>query len=231
MQPFDTVKAIHPAGMNAIIVYFTGDDLAAANTWCQRWTHTVRAAKPAWLSALLPSYDSLVISFKPDCIDVHGVYQFLRRCRTVKNDPSGDPQHHRLKVWYGADEANDLDEIGRHTGLSSEEIIAIHSDMTYRVYAVGFAPGFAYLGELDPRLACPRLDSPRQHVPEGAVAIADRQTAVYPSESPGGWHLLGLTRAPLFDSTSATARFAVGDTVQFVAMTEQEYRNGAQHDN
>lgn len=224
MKPFNTISAIEPAGMNAIILYFHDQALLEANKSCQRWTSALDTIAPEWLAALLPSYDSLVISFHPELIDMHGVYHFLHDLKTSDYGANPQGKNHIIPVWYGASGANDLARVSDHTGLSSEDIISRHSGQSYRVYAVGFAPGFAYLGELDEKLACPRLASPRQKVPEGAVAIADRQTAIYPAESPGGWHLLGLTPLPMFDAKHARSLLNIGDTVSFEAITEAEYK-------
>ncbi|MDX1733979.1 MAG: carboxyltransferase domain-containing protein, partial [Halioglobus sp.] len=95
---------------------------------------------------------------------------------------------------------------------------------SYRVYAIGFAPGFAYMGEVDERIARPRLATPRSAVPAGAVAIADRQTAVYPAVSPGGWNLIGLCPTPMFDPAAEPPMpVAVGDSVRFRPIDRQEY--------
>lgn len=113
-------------------------------------------------------------------------------------------------------------------GLSPTQLIDLHQSVDYRVYAIGFAPGFAYLGELDQRLATPRLVSPRPKVPQGAVGIADRQTAVYPAESPGGWNILGLCPTALFKpecagTAEALMPFAVGDRVRFQSISRNEF--------
>lgn len=223
MIPFNTISAIEPAGMSAVVLYFHDQPLLDANKSCQRWTSALETASPTWLAALLPSYDSLVISFHPEDIDMHGVYQFLHDLKTSEHGANPTGESHTIPVWYGATGADDLARVSEHTGLSGEDIISLHSGKSYRVYAVGFAPGFAYLGELDERLSCPRLSSPRQKVPQGAVAIADRQTAIYPSQSPGGWHLLGLTPLSLFDSKQARSRFNIGDTVTYVPISRREY--------
>jgi 5-oxoprolinase (ATP-hydrolysing) subunit A len=102
--------------------------------------------------------------------------------------PLPPPRVHDIPVRY---DGADLDEVARATDLTPFEVARLHAAGSYRVLFVGFAPGFGYLGGLDPRLRCPRRASPRPHVPAGAVAIADDYTAVYPSASPGGWNLLG----------------------------------------
>ncbi|HEX5576948.1 MAG TPA: 5-oxoprolinase subunit PxpB, partial [Gemmatimonadaceae bacterium] len=124
-----------------------------------------------------------------------------------------EPRTHLIRVRY---DGEDLDEVARQTGLTTEEVVRIHSGRDYRVYVLGFVPGFAYLGTLDARLSLPRRASPRKQVPPGSVAIAELQTAIYPSATPGGWHLIGRTDVKLFDPDSeAPSLFRVGDTVRF----------------
>ena len=223
MIPFNTISSIEPAGMNAIILYFHDLPLVEANKSCQRWTSALDTVAPEWLAALLPSYDSLVISFHPQMIDYHGVYRFIHDLKASDHGANPRGREHTIPVWYGAKAADDLHLVSEHTGLSTDDIIALHCGQTYRVFAVGFTPGFAYLGELDEKLACPRLSSPRQRVPQGAVAIADRQTAIYPAESPGGWHLLGLTPASMFDAKHARSLLNVGDLVTYVPISQEEF--------
>jgi KipI family sensor histidine kinase inhibitor len=121
-----------------------------------------------------------------------------------------------LPAYYSAESGADLLTLAADRGLTPEDVIRIHTEQEYRVYAIGFAPGFAYLGEVDERIAAPRLSTPRQRVPRGAVAIADRQTAVYPAVSPGGWNLIGLCPLRMFNPDSdPTMPVTVGDIVSF----------------
>ncbi|NQD94193.1 5-oxoprolinase subunit PxpB [Pseudomonas sp. CrR25] len=129
---------------------------------------------------------------------------------------------HEIPVWYAG---ADLAEVARLCRLRVEQVIALHSGGEYRVGAIGFAPGFAYLGGVDPRLVLPRRATPRTTVPAGSLAIAERQTAVYPQASPGGWHLLGLCPWRLFDvGREPPCPLALGDRVRFVAIDEQTFR-------
>jgi KipI family sensor histidine kinase inhibitor len=129
---------------------------------------------------------------------------------------------HEIPVWYAGE---DLAEVARLCGLTSAQVIDLHAGRDYRVGAIGFAPGFAYLGELDQQLALPRRATPRPHVPAGSLAIAERQTAVYPQASPGGWHLLGRTAQCLFDPhREPPCPLAVGDLVRFRPIDEATYR-------
>jgi KipI family sensor histidine kinase inhibitor len=127
--------------------------------------------------------------------------------------PSAAPRHHEIPVRY---DGIDLPDVARRTGLTTHEVIARHTARTYTVNCLGFVPGFGYLGALDPTLALPRRDEPRRRVPAGSVAIAGSQTAVYPLETPGGWHLIGRTSVVMFDVTAdPPALLVAGDTVRF----------------
>lgn len=126
-----------------------------------------------------------------------------------------------IPVSYGGAHGPDLEAAAAHCGISKERFIALHSATIYRVYCLGFQPGFAYLGGLDPALEVPRLDSPRIHVPAGSVAIAGSQTAVYPTDSPGGWHIIGHTETRLFDpQAEQPSLLRPGDSVRFVILEE-----------
>ena len=131
-----------------------------------------------------------------------------------------------LPVLYHPSVAPDLEWLADQKDISVDQIIALHAGTTYFAYATGFAPGFCYLGDLPAELATPRLANPRKAVPAGAVGLADRQTAVYPGISPGGWRLIGSCPRPLFQSGDhPTACLAVGNSVRFEPITTQEYRN------
>ncbi|HKF85895.1 MAG TPA: 5-oxoprolinase subunit PxpB [Candidatus Limnocylindrales bacterium] len=124
---------------------------------------------------------------------------------------------HEVPVRYGGDHGPDLDGVARETGLAPNTVIELHSTATYEVLFLGFAPGFAYLGDLPAALVLPRLSTPRPGVPAGSVAIAGAMTAVYPHASAGGWRLLGRTDVSLFDARSTPpSRLRPGDHVRFV---------------
>lgn len=117
---------------------------------------------------------------------------------------------------YGGDDGPDLDEVATRCGCTPEEVVSWHVGQTYRVYMVGFMPGFAYLGTLDPRLRLGRRATPRLRVPAGSVAIAGEQTAVYPRETPGGWWIIGRTSMTMFDlEREPSALLQVGRAVRF----------------
>ena len=128
----------------------------------------------------------------------------------LSDDASGPPREHVLHASY---DGEDLAEVARATGLSVRDVIDRHAAATYTVDTLGFRPGFAYLTGLDPSLVLPRRATPRPRVPAGALAIADVFTAVYPGESPGGWHLIGHVAEPMFSAEGA--RLGLGDRVRF----------------
>ncbi|MEZ5284017.1 MAG: 5-oxoprolinase subunit PxpB [Vicinamibacterales bacterium] len=124
---------------------------------------------------------------------------------------------HEIPVAYGGTDGPDLDEVARAAGMAPAEVIACHSATVYRVYMLGFVPGFAYLGRVDPRIAIPRRRVPRESVPAGAVGIAGAQTGVYPLSTPGGWQIVGRTDAVMFDAARTPASLLQpGDRVRFV---------------
>ena len=123
---------------------------------------------------------------------------------------------HRIPVSYGGPFGPDLGDVASTAGVSEEDLISLHSAPVYRVFMLGFSPGFAYMGPVAPAIALPRRTTPRTRVPAGSVAIAGQQTGIYPSDSPGGWHLIGRTSGKPFDPDRAEPfLFKAGDCVQF----------------
>ena len=130
----------------------------------------------------------------------------------------------RLPVCYEGDAGPDLAAVAQAIGSSVDEVVALHSGTEVSVYMLGFLPGFPFMGDLPARLHLPRRTEPRLRVPPGSVAIAGAQTAIYPWESPGGWHLLGRCPVPLFDARrESPALLAVGDRVRFEPVSTAEH--------
>lgn len=125
---------------------------------------------------------------------------------------------------YGGRYGPDLEYVARYHHMSCHQVVAIHSQRDYQVYMLGFVPGFPYLGEMDERIATPRLAAPRVSIPAGSVGIAGGQTGVYPVESPGGWRLIGRTPVGLYDPfRQPPVLLRAGDTVRFIPVTEEDY--------
>jgi inhibitor of KinA len=129
-----------------------------------------------------------------------------------------------VPVCYGGELGPDLPWVAAQLGCAEADVIALHASREYRVFVVGFVPGFAYMGPVDPRLALARRSNPRTRVPAGSVAIAAGQTGIYPMETPGGWHLLGRTTVRPFDASRVEpVLFRPGDRVTFRSITRDEF--------
>lgn len=205
------------AGEGALMLYLGDavDERVLANV--QAATTAIEAALGDALVDLVPSYASVLILFDP-LRRTH--VQVAREVRAAVNALAAgaaiEGRRVTLPALYSRDTGADLEALACRAGLTVDQVIERHTGVEYRVYAIGFAPGFAYLGEVDERIAAPRLATPRPRVPAGSVAIADRQTAVYPAESPGGWNLIGRCPIPMFDPAAEPAMpVSVGDRVRF----------------
>ncbi len=177
----------------------------------------IRAAGIMGVTDIVPSYAAVGVHYDPIMIGFADLVERIEATIAADAAPLGERSEgtrHEIPVRY---DGEDLEEVARRTQLTLDEVIAIHSEREYHVYVIGFVPGFAYLGPLDERLALPRRESPRKRVPAGSVAIADQQTGIYPSSTPGGWHLIGSTDVVLFDQRQQPpARLKAGDRVRFV---------------
>jgi KipI family sensor histidine kinase inhibitor len=166
---------------------------------------------------LVVGYCSLTVYFDPLAIDTEWLESAIRNAAgDVGESPEANGAVVDVPVCYGGDLGPDLTDVAQTAGCSEEEVVALHSGTIYRVYVVGFVPGFPYMARVDPRLALPRRSSPRPKVPAGSVAIAAGQTGIYPAETPGGWHLIGRTPVKPYDPSRAEPfLFKAGDRVRF----------------
>ncbi|HEC96289.1 MAG TPA: 5-oxoprolinase subunit PxpB [Euryarchaeota archaeon] len=138
----------------------------------------------------------------------------------------------QIPVAYGGDFGPDLEFVAKYHNMTEDEVIEIHSKPLYRVYMLGFTPGFAYMGGLDKRIATPRLKMPRKKVPAGSVGIAGEQTGIYPIESPGGWRIIGRTPLKLFDPRKEPPTLLLpGDRVKFVPIDHEEFYEFLEEEN
>lgn len=171
---------------------------------------------------IVPTYCAVAVYFDPLDVPASAVCDWLSAAARHSAVPSRAPQTvTRIPVSYGGSNGPDLPAVARFAGLSEEEVVRLHTERIYRVYMLGFLPGFAYLGSVDPRIAAPRLASPRTRVPAGSVGIAGAQTGVYPQDAPGGWLLIGRTSRRLFDAgVEPPAVLEVGGLVQFEATAQ-----------
>lgn len=219
------------AGENALMLYFSDDGqeslviTPSISSNVQQATQLIRQHFSVEIIDLIPSYASMLVVFNLLEIDHHHLRNklkiVLKQCVSVSNKQG---RLIELPAYYSLESGMDLQRIAKHAKLTVTEVITLHQAQEYRVYAIGFAPGFAYLGEVDERIAMERLTTPRLKVPKGAIAIADRQTAVYPAQSPGGWNIIGLCPIDMFNAQAEPMMpVEVGDRVKFVAIDKLKF--------
>ena len=174
---------------------------------------------------LHPAYSSLLVKFDALKLCQVDLEQIIRGyILRMEKLPLPEPRQVEIPVCYGGEYGPDLNEVAELHQMTVEQAIELHASATYVVYFLGFAPGFAYLGDVAEQLATPRLPSPRKSVPAGSVGIAGRQTGVYPIATPGGWRLLGRTPVKMFQPDRAQmSLLALGDRVHFVPIAPQQF--------
>ncbi len=222
-------------GDAALIVTLADELDLPANAWARRAAAelAVRRAAVPGLGAAVPGHASVLVPFDPERCGEAALRSLLATVldatgrpgtasgrpgtATGRRETAADGVLHEIVVRYGGTEGPDLPEVAARTGLSEDRVVALHSGVEYRVLVLGFVPGFPYLGVVPAPLDLPRRATPRLRVPAGSIAITGRQTGIYPFESPGGWHLIGRTHAPLWDvQRDHPALLSPGDRVRFV---------------
>ncbi len=172
----------------------------------------------------VPAYASLTLFYDPRVWTYEGLAAALRDDLNAATLGAGDGRTVSLPVCYGGEHGPDLEAVAQICEMDAAEVVARHSGNEYRVFFLGFTPGFPYLGGMDPRLAVPRQDTPRAQVPAGSVGIAGTQTGVYPQASPGGWQLIGQTPVRLFDARrDPPCLLSPGDRVVFRPIDATEF--------
>ena len=204
---------ILPFGESAFLVEL-GDRFEERLIW------RARAIADQWeadgLGQAVPAYASVLLRFDPERLSPAIAEARAKEAVDAAAD-GGDSGGGRLVEIPTRYDGADLADVALRSAMSVDRLVALHSGREYRAYFLGFMPGFAYLGRLDPRIQAPRLERPRERVPAGSVAVADGQTAVYPFASPGGWRLVGSTDLGMFDAAAdEPARLRAGDRVRFV---------------
>jgi KipI family sensor histidine kinase inhibitor len=186
--------------------------------------------------AAFPDVTDIVVGYRSVMVYVDPLSAHRDATRAALETIAGQPatrevgigRNVEVPVCYGGEYGPDLAELATFARCSSEDVVERHLEREYRVYVVGFVPGFAYMAPVDPRIAAPRRSSPRLKVPAGSVAVAAGQTGIYPSETPGGWHLIGRTPVKPYDpARAAPFLFHPGDRVRFRRITEDEYRRAS----
>jgi KipI family sensor histidine kinase inhibitor len=211
-----TTPRIREAGDSALIVELGEGIDPAVNARAVALAARLRADAPTGVRDVMATFRSVAVFFDPQRIDLEALQAHVLR---VPADTPGEAGRSAIEVpvEYGGEAGPDLEAVASSAGLSAVDVIARHAAREYRVFMVGFLPGFAYLGPVDASIAAPRHASPRVRVPPGSVGIAGQQTGIYPQASPGGWQIVGRTTTRPFDPRRAPpALFAPGDRVRFV---------------
>ena len=204
------------SGDRALVVEFGDRIERALSNDVLRLDASLRSSRLPGVVETVPTFRSLMVHYDPVATTCADLERAIASLLDRRPDPRATTILWRVPVCYEGSFAPDLGDVANRTGLAPGEVVALHSAPRYHVYMLGFLPGFPYMGDLPHELALPRRADPRLRVPAGSVSIATTLTAIYPYESPGGWHLIGVTPIRLFDpARSRPALLAPGDNVQF----------------
>jgi inhibitor of KinA len=223
---------LEPMGDSAVVATLGPGIDAATLASVLALSGAISAASRAGITDVVPAYASVTAFYDPaqfaespgDAYDA--VCRFIQSCagRAVGAAPGSTPRQVEIPVCYGGEHGPDMGAVAEHCKISADEVARLHAGADYLVHAIGFTPGFPYLGGLPEALRTPRRDTPRAHVKAGSVAIGGPQTGVYPVDSPGGWRIIGRTPLALFrPGMSPAALLRPGDHVRFRAISAEEF--------
>jgi len=208
---------LEPLGDQAVLAHFENEDLAA------NFAQVVRRHARAWVIDVVQAYITVAVFFDAEQIRFADAAAELKQIESGADKTEANPALHHIPCCY--DLALDMERVTQHTGLARDEVIRCHTSTEYTVYAIGFCPGFPYLGYLPPALqGVPRLDAPRTRVEPGSVGMTGKQTGIYTEARPGGWNIIGRTPLELVGVRDGYFPIRTGDRVVFHAIDESEYR-------
>jgi KipI family sensor histidine kinase inhibitor len=221
------MAVFQPAGDSALLVILGGQIDLATNRRVHALARRLAEHPLEGAGEAVPGYTTLLVHYDPLRVGYERLAGWVEEALAgpppgaagLEEGPADLPAARRVEipVRYGGEWGPDLEDVAQHCGLSTAEVVRIHTAGEYSVFLIGFLPGFPYLGGMDKAIACPRLATPRLCVPAGSVGIAGEQTGIYPLESPGGWRIIGRSRLLLFDiQRDPPALLAPGDMVRFV---------------
>jgi inhibitor of KinA len=213
------------ASDQSLLVYLGEEIGLPAHESILKLLRSIEKRPPGWLRNVQPAYCSLLVSFDGCRTDHAEVEATLRKYeQRAKPVRASKRKSVEIPVCYGDELGPDLEEVAKIHRLTTDRVIELHCSRTYHVYFLGFAPGFAYLGDLPSEIATPRLETPRREVPAGSIAIAGKQTGIYPFSTPGGWRLLGQTPLPMFRANRKPMQLiSIGDQVRFRPISREQY--------
>ena len=194
--------------------------------------HLLQDNRPDYVLDILPAYTDVTVVYDLTIKRHHpSAFEFVKteiekRLENISKHHPARSRHVKVPVCYEPEFAPDAKLVSQKNKLAFDRVIELHTAITYNVFMIGFLPGFAYMGAVDPQLETPRLSTPRKLVPRGSVGIAGLQTGIYPLDSPGGWNIIGRTPLLIFDAQrSKPALFQHGDRVTFIAISKTEFKN------
>ncbi|MEI6667530.1 MAG: 5-oxoprolinase subunit PxpB [Acidobacteriota bacterium] len=211
-------------GDSAVVVEY-GDAIDEATNLCvRRLAAALSLRRDPGIIEIVPTYRSVMVHYDPLRVPRSQVEAIVLDAEQQLADVFlPPPRVIDIPTVYGGGYGPDLDDVAAWAGMAADEVIALHSGREYLVYMMGFMAGFPYLGGLSPRIAMPRLPSPRTKVPTGSVGIAQEQTGIYPTETPGGWRLIGWTPVRIFDAShDPPVLFEAGDYIRFVPASAEQ---------
>lgn len=215
------------SGDKGLVVEFGNEISEEVNKKVRNLYLAIQRNQMPGIYEMIPTYRSLLIQYNPMVIEINRLISELTEIEEALDSIElPKPRIVEIPTIYGGEFGEDLGFVAEHNGMSEEEVIKVHSSVDYRIYMLGFSPGFPYLGGMSEKLETPRLKTPRTKIPAGSVGIAGKQTGIYPMESPGGWQLIGRTPVKLYDPGSQTPIILqAGDYIRFVPVKKDEYDN------
>jgi KipI family sensor histidine kinase inhibitor len=218
------------AGENALLIYFGNKIDATLPEKIGNFANQIKNTLSDVVIDVIPSYTSLHVSYDLNKINFQEFFDKVEGLLDQQDTNTSviEPQTTHIPVYYGTEVGFDLEHLLAEKNLDLESFIELHTEQAYLIYAIGFSPAFAYLGEVDERIQMPRLATPRIKIPAGSVGIAESQTAIYPADSSGGWNIVGRTLLDLsLNNPENVDKFRVGDKMKFYSITRDEYlKNG-----
>ncbi|AEF80593.1 5-oxoprolinase subunit PxpB [Leadbettera azotonutricia] len=225
MEKQKPLPLINPAGDCALKIEFGNSIDPELNDRVHSLAGSLREKPVRGVYDMVPSYASLLVCFDPSIVSFCKLRRLLfSRAKQKARNRESAGKIVSIPVCYEGEFAMDMETVCGHTGFSREEVIARHTKPLYRIYMLGFLPGFPYLGGLDPALETPRLKTPRTKIPAGSVGIGGEQTGIYPLDSPGGWQIIGRTPLKPYDPRREEPfLYRAGDSIRFYSISREEY--------